>query len=239
MLSLFTGFSANAATLQIDFGTSFGDPGDGDTAPPAGPSPWLTAFFDDGDTVGSVTLTITVAGTVGSAQISEIYLNVDDVIGAENLIITTIDETDISPGAGISQETANPGSMSGFKADADGWYDFLFDLPIGGANDPFTAGETLIYSIDDNGAGLLLASSFAELTVPDPVDPNGPYYGAAKVQSITGCANYTPGGDPVCSDWIGADTTLPPSEIPVPAAVWLFASGLLLGMAGVARRKKT
>ena len=107
------------------------------------------------------------------------------------------------------------------------------DLPVGGSNDPFTAGESLTYTI--TGAGLL-ASSFAYESVPDPVDPNGPFYGAAKVQSTTGCTNYpTTNG---CSDWIGADTTIPPSEIPVPAAVWLFGSGLI-GLAGIARRKKS
>jgi hypothetical protein len=36
---------------------------------------------------------------------------------------------------------------------------------------------------------------------------------------------------------IDAVASNPPSEIPVPAAVWLFGSGLL-GLAGVARRKK-
>ena len=34
-----------------------------------------------------------------------------------------------------------------------------------------------------------------------------------------------------------ADILTPPSAIPVPAAVWLFGSGLL-GLAGLARRKK-
>ena len=38
------------------------------------------------------------------------------------------------------------------------------------------------------------------------------------------------------SDWVG--TGLPTSEVPVPAAVWLFGSGLL-GLAGVARRRKS
>jgi hypothetical protein len=36
---------------------------------------------------------------------------------------------------------------------------------------------------------------------------------------------------------IDAVASNPPSEIPVPAAVWLFGSGLL-GLVGVARRKK-
>lgn len=39
------------------------------------------------------------------------------------------------------------------------------------------------------------------------------------------------------SDGVNGDTNIPPSTVPVPAAVWLFGSGLL-GLVGMARRKK-
>ena len=201
--------SANAATLQLDFGLSFGDPLDSDTAAPDGSGPWLTALFDDGDTAGSVTLTLTVAGDVGGAEVTAVYLNVDDAIGGSNLTITPTDESSIDPGAIISTGT------DAFKADADGWYDILFDLPPPGS-DRFTAGEVLEYNITGLG---LLASSFNFLSTPDLVDPNGPYLGAAKFAST---------GDGSQSDWVGV--------VPVPAAVWLFGSGLI-GLIGVARRK--
>jgi hypothetical protein len=193
------------------FGVSFGDPLDPGTAAPDGPAPWMTALFDDGGSPGSVTLTLTVAGTVGSAEVTEVYLNVDDTIGGANLTITPVDENSISPGAIISKGT------DAFKADADGWYDILFDLPPPGG-DRLTAGETLTYSITATG---LTASSFNFLSTPDLVDMNGPFFGAAKFQST---------GDGEQSDWVGV--------VPVPAAVWLFGSGLL-GMAGVARRKRS
>ena len=46
-LGLFA-LTGNAATLQLDFDYDFSDPGDPDSAPPGGISPWLTAVIDDG-----------------------------------------------------------------------------------------------------------------------------------------------------------------------------------------------
>ena len=207
---LFAGLGqANAATLQLNFDVSFGDPLDPDTAAPGGSGPWLTALFDDGGSAGSVTLTLTVDSGVGIAEVTRVYLNVDDLIGGANLTITAVDESSISPGAIISTGT------DAFKADADGWYDILFDLPPPGGN-TFDAGETLIYDITATG---LVASSFNFLSTPDMVDTKGPYYGAAQFQST---------GNGLQSDWVAA--------VPVPAAVWLFGSGLL-GLIGIARRK--
>ena len=209
VLSFGLATSAGAATLQLDFGTSFGDPFDPDTAAPDGPGPWLTAFFDDGGTTGSVSLTLSVAGTVGGAEVSQVYLNVDDAIGGANLTITA------NGGTGPAANSILKGTDA-FKADADGWYDILFDLPPPGG-DRFGAGETLTYDITGIG---LVASSFNFLSTPDLVDPNGPFLGAAKFQS-TGVLGEQ-------SDWVGA--------VPIPAAVWLFGSGLI-GLVGLARRK--
>ena len=58
---------AMASTFQLDFDTDFSDPSDPDSAPPSG-SNWLTAVFDDGDTFGSATLTLTV-GNIGDADV--------------------------------------------------------------------------------------------------------------------------------------------------------------------------
>ena len=213
-LSALSSFTVSAATLQLDFGVSFGDPLDPDTAAPSGPAPWLTAIFDDGGTAGSVTLTLSVAGTVGDAEVTQVYLNVDDAIGAGNLTINSAGGT--GPVAGTSHQTGT----DAFKADADGWYDILFSMPNN--MDTFDGGETLIFDITANS---LVASSINFLSTPDPVDPNGPFLGAAKFASTSGCVT----GPGECSDWVGA--------VPVPAAVWLFGSGLL-GLVGLARRKK-
>ena len=202
--------TVNAATLQLDFDVSFGDPLDPDTAAPDGDGPWLTALFDDGGTTGSVTLTLTVADTIGIAEVTQVYLNVDDAIGGTNLTIIP------NGGTGPAANSIGQGTDA-FKADADGWYDILFDLPVSG--NTFDAGETLIYDITATG---LVASSFNFLSTPDLVDPNGPFLGAAKFQSTGEFGEQ--------SDWVGA--------VPVPATVWLFGSGLL-GLVGIARRKKS
>lgn len=209
VIALLLSTNVNAATLQLDFGISFGDPLDPDTAAPDGTGPWLTAFFDDGGSAGSVTLTLTVDGGVGIAEVTQVYLNVDDAIGGSNLTITA------AGGTGPVANSIQTGTDA-FKADADGWYDILFDLPPPG--DTFDAGETLIYNIT---ATDLVASSFNFLSTPDLVDTNGPFLGAAKFGST--------GVDGLQSDWVAA--------VPIPAAVWLFGSGLI-GLIGLARRKK-
>jgi len=198
---LFFSTLTNAATLQLDFGVSFGDPTDSGTATPSGSDPYLTALFDDGDSIGSVTLTLTVSAGIGDAEVTAVYLNVDDAIGA--MIITA------AGGTGPTANSIQTGTDA-FKPDADGWYDILFNLPPPGM-DTFDAGETLTYTLTATG---LLAASFNFASTPDANDLNGPFLGAAKFQST---------GDGSQSDWIGV-------AVPIPAAVWLFGSALgLLG----------
>lgn len=201
--------AANAATLQLDFSISFGDPMDPDTAPPAGPAPYLTALFDDGGSAGSVTLTLTMAGTVGGADVTGVYLNVDDAIGAENL---NINYSSGQVDNGISAATDS------FKPDSDGLHDILISY----ANNAFMAGESSVFTIDDGGLNTLLAASFNFASTPDPgeMNPTGPWRGAAKFQST---------GNGLQSDWIGV-------AVPVPAAVWLFGSAL--GLLGWIRRSR-
>ncbi|NOQ89498.1 MAG: VPLPA-CTERM sorting domain-containing protein, partial [Gammaproteobacteria bacterium] len=82
------------------------------------------------------------------------------------------------------------------------------------------AGETVIYTI--TSAEAIEASSFNFLSAPGG-NAAGPFLAASKWQS-TG-----PLGED--SAWVGANV------VPVPAAVWLFGSGLI-GLIGFARRKK-
>ena len=205
---LFIGAAA-AATVEFDYDISFGE-----TAPDGSP-PWMTAVFDDGDTAGSVQLTVTV-GTIGIADVDEIYFNLNPVLDATNLVInrsggTGPTEADINKAGGWSFGTDE------FQADGDGIYDLWLQLPPppGQQAGRFGAGETLVFDI--TGIASLTADDFNYLA--EVGGGNGPFYTAAHVLST--------GGGP-SSDWIAA--------VPVPGAVWLMGSAL--GLLGWLRRKR-
>jgi len=202
LAALLFGFTqVQAATLTYDFNNSFGDtPADG------APDPWLTAIFDDGGSAGSVTLSVTVGGSVGIAEITELYFNLDPILNPTDLSINYVG------GSGPAPLSINQG-VDAYKADGDGLYDIFINLPT--STDTFDAGETLVFDI--GGIASLTAGDFNYLSFPD--GGTGPFLAAAKVQST--------GIDGDGSDWI--------APVPVPAAVWLFASGL--GLLGWLRRK--
>jgi hypothetical protein len=211
-MTLFAFGTVNAATLTLVFDNSFGaDAPDG--------TDWFTAFFDE-TAANEVTLTMTVAGTIGNADISEAYFNLDP----NYLALLTITH--------VSGDVATVSTASdNFQADGDGLYDILFDFPE--APPRFSAGDTSVYTL--SGAGLL-ASSFNFLSTPND-GGSGPFLAAAHVLE-TGPLECDP--DFTCpphelenlnSDWIS------PSIVPVPAAAWMFGSAL--GLLGWVRRKTT
>lgn len=188
--------AGQAATLQLDFDYDFSDPGDPDSAPPSG-SNWLTAVFDDGGSLGSATLTLTV-GNIGIADVTGVYLNFNDALGIANLNISQ------SGGTGPTATSINQ-SMNTYQADGDGIYDLMIDW----ANNDFMAGEVITFDIIGSGA----ASGFSAndfYFLAEIGDDKGPFYGAAKFQST---------GDGEQSAWVAA--------VPVPGAVWLFGSALV------------
>lgn len=200
---------AQAASLTLNFDFEFSGGSD-----PVGTAPWVVATFDDGDTLGSVSLTIDASGLSASEFIGSTYFNLDPSLDPTSLAFTRTGGT----GPSAAQTSISTGTNA-FKADGDGLYDILFDFPpppgSGGAK--FEAGEAVTYDI--TGIASLAASSFDFLSAPD--GGHGPFTAAAHVQGIN--------ADPD-SGWIA------PSVVPVPAAVWLFGSGLL-GLIGVARKK--
>ncbi len=212
-LTLLGGFltsAAYAAIITLEYDTSFG------AVAPDGAAPWATAIFDDGGTAGSVTLTMSVASTVGDADLRSLYFNLDSLLDPTALSFNRTGGTGPS-----SLDTGISTGVDSFKAGGDGFYDILFDFPTsnqGGGSKRFNAGEGLTYEI--SGIGSLTANDFNFLSSPS--GGAGPFRSAGQFLS-TG-----PLGED--SDWVGV------SAVPVPAAVWLFGSGLL-AFAGVARRK--
>ena len=197
-----------AATVSFDYTESFG------AVSPDGPSPWATAEFNDFGGVGSVQLTMNVALGVNLADVTAMYFNLDPALDATSL--------GFNRDSGTGPTSANTSIQTGtdaFQADGDGRYDILFDFPPPPGQDTarFNAGEDLVYTI--TGAGIT-ADSFNFFAAPG--GGFGPYLSVARFQQ-TGPLQEG-------SDWVGA--------VPVPAAVWLFGSGLL-GLVGIARRRRS
>jgi len=203
---------ATAATVTFEYTESFG------AVSPDGPAPWATSVFDDGGTAGSVTLTMSVAAGVNLADVTAMYFNLDPLLDPDSLFFSR------TGGTGPADTNTNiitPATATGnqLQADGDGIYDILFDFPPppGQQAARFNAGENLVYEI--TGIPGLTADSFNFFATP--AGGFGPYLSVARFQD-TGPLQED-------SDWVGA--------VPVPAAVWLFGSGLL-GLVGIARRRR-
>jgi hypothetical protein len=130
-----------------------------------------------------------------------------------------------------------------------------------------TAGQSITVSFDYRGTqadgGVIFAELFSELdgggvSKTEIITPGGgalpgPLFGAGETwQNFTTTTTLGPdvsggvtlllksgcGGAPTCvSDAYFDNVSMTVAAVPVPAAVWLFGSGLL-GLIGVARRKK-
>jgi hypothetical protein len=221
---LFSISTAQAGTLTLQYNHSFG------SVPADGPAPWLTAVFDDGGSQGTVSLTLSVANTIGAADITDLYYNLDPNLKFDNLTITR------TGGSGpIDNHISVSTGSNSYKAGGDGWYDIHFDLPPSPGQDAarFNADETLTFDI--TGIMTLKASSFDFLSADG--GGAGPFTAAAHVQS-TGPSPFEE------SDWIAAllpqtdpPPTVPdsPPTVPVPATAWLFGSAL--GLLGWIRRR--
>ena len=205
---------ASAAVVSFDLNHEFSG-----ATPPAGTAPWMTITLDDGDVAGSVDLTISNAGLILDEFVSGVYLNYDGVSAPT----FTYSSGDMAQSTDFSIDT--------YKADGDGYFDILFSYDVSASGDRFGAGESSSYTI--TGAGIT-AADFNVFSSPTGADQGqsggkGPFQAAAHVQGIGGLSDQCGIDEPGCSGWI--------APIPVPAAVWLFASGLL-GLVGVARRKR-
>lgn len=181
--------------------------------PPAGSTPWVTATF--ADIAGGVQLTIAALNLVGSEFVSEFYFNFNPALNAASFLPSPTDT-----GTQTAWNSIGSGNDA-FKADGDGFFDFVIDFPPppGAFPDKFTAGET--FSLNILGAGLTTAD-FNFASVNGPVGKTG-FYAAAHIQGI--------GADGEDSGWIGTG----PTPVPEPSSLLLLGTGI--GMVAFAFRK--
>jgi len=222
---MFVGGLNQAQALTINFS--------GESSDATDPG-FLTAVMDldvtsTGATSGNDLLTVTLAnlsdttGQLGSQNggftLSEAFFNFtgDSSLLALDLI--------------LPQGTPNAGLTTDKNADGFGTFDVKLDLDVSN-NDGLLPNFSGAWKIDLGGTGF----SMADFNLLSDSPPGNNLQLAALFFSKGPCDSEEPfPGDPsLCTE---DSAYAAPSVVPVPAAVWLFGSGLL-GLAGMARRKK-
>lgn len=208
--------TASATIITINMDTEFSG-----ATPPAGPPPWATATFNDFGGTGSVLLTLSAAGLVGTEFIADWFFNVD--VADPSLVVITAN--DISA---LDSFTTIQG-LNCCQANGDGDFDIQFNLdPPPGPPNPLTSGETVSFFLTFPG---LTADSFA---VGSAANPGGGLFGlfsAAHVQSIGTGGEF--------SGWVTGDEFVREQGAPEPGSLFILGAGLVsLGLIGGARRSK-
>ena len=200
------GASAGVVTFELDREFSGADD-------PAGPTPWLTATFDDGGSPGSVRLTMEATNLVGNEFVSRWLFNVKPTIDPTTLGVAFTDIANV----GLSSLTLG---FDCCKADGDGFFDMQFNFN----NGAFTSGESAVIDFSKPG---LKAEDFDFLSTGAGNSPEG-LATAAHVQGI--------GTNDEGSGWItGVDGN--GRNLPEPTSMLLIGAGLL-GLGGVVRARR-
>ncbi|HLE55867.1 MAG TPA: PEP-CTERM sorting domain-containing protein [Rhodothermia bacterium] len=201
--------AASAAVISFDLDIEFSG-----ATPPAGTAPWLRISFDDFGGSGSVQVTMEAIGLTGDEFVSGWYFNFDPTLNAAAHLPTPV----ANPNVGWDSISAG---NNAFKADGDGFYDFLVSFADAPVSDRFQGGESLVLNI--TGVGLT-ASSFDYLSAP--AGGHGPFHTAAHVQGI--------GTGGQLSGWIA--NSVGSRDVPEPTTLTLVLLGLAFGAARM--RKK-
>lgn len=186
--------------------------------PPEGPTPWVTVFFENGPSPGTVAITIDTSGLVDDEFIGVVYLNLTPDFEMASFTTT--------PGVKVGT-FATPTitrSKDAYKADGDGYFDILIDFAQADA-DRFGAGEKYTFTV--TGPATMTFMSFDAYSAPG--GGHGPFLAAAHVQAIGS------GGED--SGWIAPDGETP-DPFPEPATILLLgvAAPMLLARRKAARR---
>ena len=167
---------------------------------------------------------------------------------AATITITQMDFSGLSAASGTVND-ASTGQFSGvffghnWVADQVGWFDTHSGTISTVVGDPAANGGTYTFHLGGNqvAAATLFDWStsldIAVLTIFDcPVSGGGACSGASLPMAGGPFAGATPGFNGTTADDFPPSGGVPP-PVPVPAAVWLFGSGLV-GLVGVARRRR-
>jgi hypothetical protein len=182
---------------------------------PSGTGPWLTALFEDTATPGQVKLTLTSDLNDLDEFWSKIYFNLNPDLDASDLSATNVTNT-----GGFDFPTFDTGTFN----DAGNTFDIEFGFETAGSSGGvkrFSNSDIFVVTFLLNAAGLD-ATDFAF-----PADGKG-YYSSAHVQGIATGAG---------SGKLGPDDPFGPTEVPLPAAAWLFMAGLV-PLAGFLRKRR-
>jgi hypothetical protein len=186
----------HAATLTLGLDVEFSGATD-----PLGPTPWISATFDDSfGGANTVRLTMTALNLLDDESAVGWYFNFDPTLDSSLLSISAVD---VSAVGTTSVLTGN----DLYKAAGDGSFDILFDFPPPPGNDTsrLTGGESVVYDLSFGSP--IDVNSFAHFSPPG--GGSGSYLSAAHVTRI---------GQTSESGWIGV--------VPEPGTGLLLGMGL-------------
>jgi hypothetical protein len=180
--------------------------------PPGGTPPWLTAVFDDGNSPGSVEVTLALPGLLTGEFVSDWLFNLDPAMEPTLLQFAQTVKT------GSFSDPVITTLRDGLKANGDGYMDIEFAFSVQN-NDVqrFGFGESVAYAV--TGVAGLTAHSFGFLS--SPTSSPKALFTAACVQGIAGTG----------SGWVTIS-----EPIPDPAGLSLLALGVPLILRGRSRR---